>query len=301
MALKERNPAVIPLRRAVGWIAASVVGVVVSALFCWYAYSYLLSKRAVDPTYQLFAIVQTGPEKEALKSGYLGELLGLSVDRPVNLYAFDCAAARRRLLASPLIKSATVKTYLPGTVYVEYCARKPVAYIRDYSNTAVDAEGVLIPSDPFFTPKRIPTIYLGLPEQQRIWGLSVQGSKLLLAFALRDLVADTLSGDATTIKLIDVSLADATSFGEREIVITLEERLEYLLDGRRVEYVQPVILRLDSSHYPQALANYVVLRAHLAKSLAKAVVERQPLVAQTLPMRIVDLRLPHLAYLTQGL
>jgi hypothetical protein len=275
MPTTEPKTGIVPLRKALMAIGSSVLCVLLVALLGGYAYGYFLARRALDPTYQLFAIIQTGPEKEALKSSYLSELLGLSADQPVNLYAFDCAAARRRLLASPLIKAATVKTYLPGTVYVDYAVRKPVAYLRDYSNTAVDGEGILIPCEPFFTPKRIPMIYLGLPAQENVWGRSIQGTKLSLALAVRDQIDQALPREETSVKLIDVSQAEATSFGQREIIITLEERFE---GGD----IQSVILRLDPAHYPQALANYAILRTHLAKSPPKS--------------RIVDLRVPHLAF-----
>jgi len=39
------------------------------------------AERKSDPRYHLTSIIQTGPEKEALKTVYLAELLGLSIDR----------------------------------------------------------------------------------------------------------------------------------------------------------------------------------------------------------------------------
>lgn len=281
----------VPLSRALVTITVSVAVTVTTAFLAWQAYGYSLIRRASDPSYQLFAIVQTGPEKEALKSSYLAELLGLSADKPVNLYAFNNSEARQRLLKSPLIKEASVTTFLPGTVYVDYTARKPAAYIRDYSNTAVDAEGVLIPTDPFFTPKRLPQIFLGLPNVTRVWGCSAQGTRLTLANAVRDCVEKTLPTESTTIKLIDVSLCEAASCGQREIVLTLEER-RIVQDGERLtEYLQPVLLRLNPLRYREALADYATLRKHL---------ETQPLPSANslLAMRTVDLRLPQVAYLS---
>lgn len=280
----------VPLRRAVLLIALSVILVVAVLIGGLFYYQTIQSRRLTDPGYHLFSIVQTGPEKEALPTAFLAELLQLSVDQPVNLYAFDCATARRRLLAMPIIQTAQVKTFIPGTVYIDYTTRKPVAYLRDYSNTAIDAEGVLIPCDPFFTPKKIPTIYLGLPALERVWGTQVKDAKLDLAFALCNL---------TDAHLIDVSQAKSSSLGQRQIVLKLEERFEYDEQGVTKLFLQPVLLRLNPLCYQEALADYQLLRNHLrAQTHKRASAYSESLV--TLPELTVDMRVAQLAYLREA-
>lgn len=271
------NRDLIPFRQALTWIAASVVVVAGLAVMGWLYYGLVQERRKADPSYRLFAIVQTGPEKEALKTAYLAELLGLSVDQPSHVYAFDCSAARRQLLAAPMIKSAHVSTFVPGTVYIDYTIRKPVAYLRDYSNTAIDSEGVLIPCDPFFTPKRLPEIYLGLPALDKVWGTQVRDPRLDLALQLRDTWEKLALDDTINLKQIDLSRVDASSFGQRQIIVRLEERIG--------QGVLPVTLRIGLGHYEQALADYWVLRDTLRQQMLHTDVT-------------IDMRIPQLAYIS---
>ena len=59
------------------------------------------------PVY-LCRIVQTGPQREALKTTYLAELMRISADKPVTAASFDPISAQKRLLLCPLIKEAKV-------------------------------------------------------------------------------------------------------------------------------------------------------------------------------------------------
>ena len=136
-------------------------------------YRHWNTKRMTDEACRIIAIVQTGPEKEALKTAYLAELLNLSVDKPTQLYALNLKKAEERLLASPLIASVELKRIPPGTLYIDYTVRKPIAWLADYNNTALDAGGYLFPAAPFFTPKQLPEIYLvflPLEARRMTWG-----------------------------------------------------------------------------------------------------------------------------------
>src|SRR5206468_998734 len=83
---------------------------------------------------------------------------------PKNLYALDLKEAAKALLSSPLIRNAKVKRLPPNTLYVEYEVRKPVCWLADYKNVAIDQEGYLLPGAPFYPPQQMPEIYLGLPS-----------------------------------------------------------------------------------------------------------------------------------------
>ena len=90
-----------------------------------------------------------------------------------------------RQFLSPLIKKASIKKIPPGTLYIEYQMRVPLAYLGDYTNTALDEEGYLFPFSPFFTPKKLPIIYLGLQQDDAQWGMTLkQDQRLQLAFDL---------------------------------------------------------------------------------------------------------------------
>lgn len=118
------------------------------AFFAWKKHRRSLLS---DEKYRIVSIVQTGPEKEALKTACLAELLGLSSDQPTQLYAFNLKKGEAKLLASPLIASARLKRLPPSTLYIDYEVRKPIAWLADYKNTAIDASGHLFPVTPFST------------------------------------------------------------------------------------------------------------------------------------------------------
>lgn len=263
----------------------------------WLYYLHIRHKRTTDLSYNIVAIVQTGPVKEGLNFIYLSELLDLSVDRPRNLYQFNTSEARRRLLASPLIKTAEVKKILPGTVYVDYTVRQPVAFLADYQNAAIDEEGYLFPFQPFFTPKKLPEFYLGLSEGEVDWGQRLEGRSLSLAFDVYHLLKDAYHLPISQIKKIDVAKAFVTSLGERQIVVTVEDTQEVEKGGSSFLVMQMRLLRLNSHSYQEALKNYAVLRDYLIEEERKSLETSTPSQAVTQrPPMVIDLRIPKLAF-----
>lgn len=190
-----------------------------SAWLLFFAYSFFWNARAKDPRYTIVAILQTGPEKEALKTSFLAELLSLSTDSPTNLYQFDLSLAKQKLLKFPLIKEAQLKRIPPGTLYIDYTIRKPIAYIADRKNTAIDSEGVLIPFKPFFSPKKLPEVKIGLKDEKLVWGDKLSDPNGELAFRVLHCIK---KWDLPLIAL-DVSKADKESLGEEKIILTLEK------------------------------------------------------------------------------
>ncbi|MCB1107004.1 MAG: hypothetical protein KDK76_02790 [Chlamydiia bacterium] len=173
------------------------------------------------------AIAQTGPVKEGLKTLYLEELLGLSVDKPKAIHPKE---AEKILQQSPLIKSVSVSHLNPETLYIDYTVRTPLFIIGDVENLALDKEGVTFPLNPFFTPKNLPLLYLGD---------SYQESKTHLALSLLDLLKEEVG-------FIDLSKSDDPSLGKREIVVSIDSDL----------------LRLSTKHYAKEIEHYRKLRKH---------------------------------------
>lgn len=233
-----------------------------------------------DDQYRIVAIVQTTPDKEALKTVYLAEFLNLSVDRPTNLYRFDISEAKRKLLKNFIIKDADVKKIRPGTIYIDYVLRKPIAYLADFKNTAIDSEGVLFPAFPFFTPKKLPEVYLGLLSWEQC--LHEHKSFQLMTSLLRFLEASTQE-KSIYLKYIDVSRAYAPSFGQREIIILIEDSVEQEFNGRFVVTTHSRFLRLNKDNYERAWRNYLLLRDRLKNQKGS----------------IIDLRIPHLAFIKE--
>lgn len=256
----------IPLKRALGWILLNVFFVSGIAWMGFGVYIYFWNTRVYDARYTIVSIVQTGREKEALKTIYLEELLGLSKKTPQNLYRFDLKKAKNQLLSSPLIEEATLKRIPPNTLYIDYLVRKPAAFLGDTTNTAMNEEGVLFPFHPFFSPKNLPVLVLGVQKEDVKWGKKVENNKCSLAFAvLKDLEGRK---NPFRVKKIDVSKADAKSLGSRQIVATIQNKDE------------EATLILSTEHYSEGIDRYEILLNLTLDSF-----------------QVVDLRLNQLAYL----
>ena len=201
----------------------------------YWAWSKHTSDKILDEKHKIVSIIQTGPVKEALKTAYLAELLGLSIDHPTSLYAIDCAAAEKKLLSSPLIKTASVRKRPPNSLYIDYEVRKPIAMLSDYKNVAIDRDGYLFPFDPFFSPKQIPELYLGLPpfgapedsmgRAGGEWLIPIDNPFFSLAREVLQTLFDAPWREGFCLKCIDVSNALAPSLGQREIVLFTEEEV----------------------------------------------------------------------------
>ena len=290
--------------------AFCLIGSTLATLFLS-AGSYALWKksrraRLEDTRYRIAAIVQTGPEKEALKTAYLAELLDLSADRPVSLYVFDVKEGKKKLEACPMIASATLRRIDPGTLYIDYTVRRPIARLGDYENVAVDKNGYLFPLTPFFSPKNLPEIYLGLPlfsgekdEQGREggrWQTPLSNKHLQLAFELLRALDGAPWREGMRVKRVDVSNAFASSCGQREIVLITED--EVLSEGGKTVCLFPKLLRLPAKNYGQQLNNFLSLRRSMLEDyrLQIAKVHFTEPAVEFAP-RTVDLRLPKLAFI----
>lgn len=251
----------------------------------------------VDNRYHVVAIVQSCNDKEPLKNAFLAELLELSVDYPENLYRFNIQEAKNKLLGSFVIKSAEIKKIKPGTLYINYSLRQPIAYISEYQNTAIDEEGVLIPFKPFYTPKNIPSLILGLSDENFHWGMVLEGEKIELAFSLLKQASSRYLQEGSFIKHIDVANAFASNLGQREIVIALEEKIQILSDGIASAAFSSRLLRLDPRCYLEQLSNYLSLKHHPSLD---AVIKGNEQISNEHPAPlIIDMRIPQLAFISQ--
>ncbi len=279
----------IPARKAIIWILLSLLLFSGSAAGVTYYYLSYLEAQSKDSRYNIVAIVQYCPQNEPIKTSILVELLQLSIDEPSNLYRYDLEASRQKLMACPIIKMAEIKKIKPGTLYIEYLYRKPVAYLSDFTNTAIDEEGVLIPFKPFYTPKNIPELFVGIDDAPsgQIWGTRIGGAKSRLALLFLGLCNEYFNFEGCTVRSIDISKAFDASCGQREIVISLDERVETssIITSRR-------LLRITVEHFPQQLANYLVMRQSLNAEL-----RNHDFVTSLSPNLIIDMRIPKLAFI----
>ncbi len=274
-----------PISRAIVWILVSTLFISGSAFMGWLYYLHLRERRLHDDQYRIVALIQSTPQADSLKSVYLAELLDLSLDRPINLYQFNAKEASQALLGHPLIKSATIKKILPGSLYIYYEMRTPFAYVGDFSNTVIDEEGVLFPFHPFFTPKRLPIVYLGLEKENCKWGDCLKNfSSVQLTY---DLLCQfgQLQQDQFYLKQLDVTQAQADSYGQRQIIMVLEE----IGQNQSQPLQKPLIfLRLNCDETEQGLVKFQTLQKALSE-------QKEGLILKKGNM-IFDLRIPHLAF-----
>ena len=182
-----------------------------STLGFYAALSYF--ERHKPPPALIKVIVQTGPVKNALKTDYLAELLDLSVDHPRPITVEE---TEKILLESPCIKKVAVSLLNPETLYIDYTLRTPQFILGDVENLALDTHGATFPLIPYYTPKRLPILYLGEGHFEE---------KIEVATHLLELLEDKVT-------MIDVSNCLEQSLGKREIVIALGHHLLRLTPKR---------------------------------------------------------------------
>lgn len=245
---------------AMGWILSSAALISGFAYCAYFYYRDLQTAKGADSHYHIVAIVQRSQSQEILQSEYLAELLGLSIDSPTNLYAFDKKKAEQQLLNSPLIRTVSLHKVSPGTLFIDYSIRKPSAYLGDISNTAIDEEGVLLPFKPFFTPKMLPTLILGAAFFDAwapgcYWGRSLHGEELALAKSIIHFFESERCG---TVDTIDLKNWKNKSLGRREIVVTLKNH-------------DKTLLRLSIHQLMKNLQEYKKLVRYSANSLPQVI------------------------------
>jgi hypothetical protein len=125
--------------------------------------------------------------------------------------------------------------------------REPCVLLADFHNVALDHEGCTFPLQPYFTPKKLPEIYLGIPAIS--YGQQLQSPEARLAFSILDYFQSHFSKQARLLR-IDTHNAFAASAGCREVVIVLQE-----LPHDSVRYI-----RLNGKQYAESLDAYLALK-----------------------------------------
>jgi len=207
--------------RTYRWLSVIGLTCTFAALVSWIMYEHHRLSRALDSTYNVRYIAQTGPEVEPLPSGYLVELMGISVDHPVSIYKLDLADLRYKLLQSPCILDAMVEMDPPSTLRVIYRARHPVGVAANMQNALIDDQGVLIPYKPYYRPLNLPKIVLPInkssvsAQYMNLWGSRLMDEELLNTFT--GVLSHPLWHRVSLLQ-IDLSRCRHSDFGKRELV-----------------------------------------------------------------------------------
>ncbi len=277
---------------ALSWIVGSTL---VFSIGAHKAIRYAFSNKVPSKEAKIEYVVQTGLYKEALHSDCLMEILELSSDCPKLFSSFDETFAEKRLQNFPVIAKAFVKKIPPNMLYIDYSLRKPLVWLGDFRNAALDSEGVLFPISPFFSPKKLPEVFLGLAGLEESgkssFGCYLKGKYLNLAFLLIEFLQKKGS-DLFFVKKIDVSQAFTENLGKREVVLVLEN--EIYMAGQQLPVISTHYLRISPKDYEAEVENYLTLRNHLLE------VESQEIAilgSKIIKEKTIDLRLSQMAFI----
>lgn len=223
--------------------------------------------RRADPTYEIKAIVQR-TSGQGVSTNLLMELLDLSTDQPSNLCAFSVIHAEKKLKSWGVFKDIQISKVFPDTLVIDYKMKEPLAYLQNRSNTAISAEGDVIPFHPFYSPKKIPVVRLG---QDLAWGDSANTDLIQLLNVIQ-LIRQELQH---SIELVDFS--EINNFNDQIIIHSRFKNKNRWL-------------RLDKS----ALSNQIVHYKKILPTLLKWEEQNDSNVT------VVDLRLPEVALINKG-
>ncbi len=299
--MKSKENKIAPFK-ALYWILTSIVLVTGSAAVCLFFYLKWQNNQKRDPKFRITSIIQTGPQKNVLTTEYLAELMGLSRDQPSQLLQFNEKRATAALLNSPLIKKAKVSVIRPQSIYVDYSVRRPLAWVYEYENTAIDEEGYLFPVTPFFSPKQLPELYLGMtPFGKSVevdekgpgqWNIPLKGRYVELGL---DLLKRTSN---LNVRRIDVANAYALTLGSREIVLYVEDEILHQAALKEHLCLIPRLIRLSTKNYLQELSNFLELRENLLEKEKRDLIlpSDAPFIF-TLPLQVIDLRVEGMGFI----
>lgn len=280
----------IPLFQAFFLIAFMTTLISGSAFLGVTYYNSLKAKEMTNPKYNVVALVQTTTSSTPLRTIQLTELLGLSVDRSINLLQIDLRTSEQRLLDFPLFKQVKLKKIKPGTLHLDYELREPIAFLADLSNIAIDELGVRFPFHPFFTPKRLPEIYLGLSERSEDNPLTINALIDRALNYLQQLHPLIKPQGKYTLKRLDLSKIDRESFGQRELILVIEEH--YYGNPQAIGIPFTYYVRLDPDEVQCGVTELLQMSAFLEKKSREAVASSK----EESYTAILDLRIPHTCY-----
>jgi hypothetical protein len=253
------------LEKAISIILGSIAACLV-LFFCLYElFSFLKEKRIHDSRYNIVAIVTRSKTSEKIPSQIFAEILDLSADVPCNLFSFRPKKAAELLKSYGAFRKVKCRIAKPGVVIVEYELRKPYVKIADFENRALDESGQhLFPLYPFYTPKRLPELYLGELDEKRVKA----------SYEILKGVKETIDSS------FDIASCDTSGLfsnsANGEIVLVLE---------KGEAYPERFFLRLSPKHWQEDLLHFKELLPHIAKAQE----------TKTKKQYIIDLRIPQIA------
>ncbi len=270
-----KDPKKLPLYQALFFIFLSIFAVSGTCHLVLKAYIHSKQDKVSRSDFYLTHIIQTGPNRDDLKSDLLAELLGLSVTNPTSIFRFDSKLAEQKLSKVSFIKKAKIKLVYPNTVYIDYEMRKPLAMLYDFENIAFDEEGVTFPFYPYYTPKKLPEVYLGLSQDSLNLGDVVPEDKLRIVSEILTATEPLKASKDFFLTWLDVAKVFEKSLGQREVVACVE--------SRKAEFQH--YLRLSATNYLQDFGNYLQLNSEQSEDMT------QFMQLSSSKLKMIDLRI----------
>jgi len=113
----------------------------------------------------LTTLVQKTPTRTYLSPRFFSDYLSLSPKgQKITLSLLDVKKIEKKLAAFPLFAHIEAKISNSGELILSYELREPRFFLGDYSGLGLDKEGRIIPLQPFFSPKILPRVWLGLDK-----------------------------------------------------------------------------------------------------------------------------------------
>ncbi len=270
-----RNPSYV---KSLSWIVFSLLFGLGIGFKGVYFYQKNNRDERRNPDLFIRGIYQTGLQKEALSTVRLSELLGISVDFPIHYLDFNEKEAEKKLKSYPFFKEVQIEKRKPGAIYIDYTLREPIAIVKDYSDCAIDLEGVFFPYRAFYTTKKLPEIYYGAIESdltQELKELSLETLQIAEQF---------LKGQGYQIECVDVSKAFIENYPKQEIVLSIKTVAS--------QFHFSYYLRLKPIDLNKQFSNFLVLSKELAKQEKLFVKLHQSKKPKS---KIIDLRIDGMA------
>lgn len=251
----------IPIPRAVGYIVLATLLIGGSSLIYLLGPRIIHSWRASQTHYQLTHLLPHPMGTHTLPTAMLADILDLSDDGYVNLYAYDLRIASQQLAKLPIFAFIELSKRPPHTLAIAYTLRAPAFRLIDYDNTAVTDDGTLIPLYPYYPPQELPHLIVGyLPTSP--WGYRLPQATVTLLQRL--LPAIQTAANAVHCSSWTLDLRDLYANALGEIVLNLE----WTPKGQYHHY-----LRLTAADFIVQLERYTTLYDRLPATSASTVID----------------------------
>lgn len=205
------------------------------------AYLFLFGEKKYEATI-LTTLIQKTPTVNALSPRFFSNYLGLRPQgRNIAIRKLDIQKINKKLKAFPIFKTIEAEFTKEGQLLVNYHLRNPHFSLKDYTNCGVDEEGFIIPLTSFYTPKKLPQIYLGLEELSFTKSHDTQIANQIIDFFRKNRL------DQLTVSLIDLSKTNRMLKSHKEVIVIIE-----FLDKKHY-------LRIHPENVDKALARYISL------------------------------------------